>query len=56
LEIEPTDLEALAADLVRRGVTVDGTPGRRWGAQGYGRSLYVRDPDGNKVELKCYGE
>jgi catechol-2,3-dioxygenase len=25
----------------------------RYGARGYGESIYCRDPEGNVVELKC---
>jgi len=28
----------------------------RYGAQGFGRSLYIKDPEGNEVELKPYVE
>jgi catechol 2,3-dioxygenase-like lactoylglutathione lyase family enzyme len=52
LVVEPTDLAALAAtgrfDVV-------GGPARLFGAQGEGEGLYVRDPDGNVVELRHYG-
>lgn len=34
--------------------TVVTEPVTRWGARGDGLSLYVRDPDGNTVELKQY--
>ena len=51
LVIEPTDLQAIK-DSGRFDV-VDG-PDRRYGARGDGTSLYVRDPDGNVVELRYY--
>jgi catechol 2,3-dioxygenase-like lactoylglutathione lyase family enzyme len=56
LIVEPTDLEALASGLKGKGVEVVGTTGRRWGAQGWGVSLYIKDPDGNTIELKCHPE
>ena len=38
----------LAAHGVQAGQTVD-----RYGAEGYGASIYIQDPDGNTVELKA---
>ena len=51
LRIEPFDAEALAAHLRANGIE-PGAVGERYGADGYGPSMYVRDPDGNVVELK----
>ena len=51
LVVEPTDLAAVAAS--GQFEVVDG-PAPRWGARGVGTSLYVRDPDGNTVELRHY--
>lgn len=51
LVIEPTDLGVLGAS--GRFDVVDG-PAIRFGARGDGTSLYVRDPDGNTVELRHY--
>lgn len=51
LVVAPTDFDALKAS--GRFEVVDG-PGRRFGARGDGTSLYVRDPDGNTVELRYY--
>ena len=51
LAYDGVDLAALAAS--GRFDVVDG-PGPRWGAQGMATSLYVRDPDGNVVELRTY--
>jgi catechol 2,3-dioxygenase-like lactoylglutathione lyase family enzyme len=49
LVVEPTDLEEVAAAF----------PGSRredrlYGAQGYASSVYVTDPDGTTIELRCY--
>jgi catechol 2,3-dioxygenase-like lactoylglutathione lyase family enzyme len=51
LVIEPTDLAALAAT---GGLDVVNGPMRVFGAQGYGESIYVHDPDDNVVELRTY--
>ena len=51
LVVEPLDLDALKAS--GRFEVVDG-PATRFGARGNGTSLYVKDPDGNTVELRYY--
>jgi glyoxylase I family protein len=51
LRIEPFDGETLAAHLRAHGVE-PGDVGERYGADGHGPSMYLRDPDGNVVELK----
>lgn len=51
LVVAPTDFDALTAS--GRFDVVDG-PDRRFGARGDGTSLYIRDPDGNTVELRYY--
>ena len=45
------DEAALRAHLVAHGVA-PGDVGQRYGAEGNGPSMYVKDPDGNVVELK----
>jgi glyoxylase I family protein len=51
LRIEPFDEARLRAHLEAHGVA-PGDVGQRYGAEGNGPSMYVRDPDGNVVELK----
>jgi len=51
VRISTFDFQALADHLRRHGVAV-GEVRRRYGAEGYGSSLYITDPDGNVVELK----
>ncbi len=53
LEIAPADLQALFDSGV---FTTVGDPVRRWGARGPADLIYVRDPDGNIIELRHYGE
>ena len=49
--VRPYDEAALTAHLARHGVAVVES-GPRYGAEGEGPSLYVRDPEGNVIELK----
>jgi catechol 2,3-dioxygenase-like lactoylglutathione lyase family enzyme len=51
LSLESFDEAALRAHLERHDVT-PGDVARRYGADGNGPSMYIRDPDGNTVELK----
>jgi catechol 2,3-dioxygenase-like lactoylglutathione lyase family enzyme len=51
LRLESFDEPALRAHLAAHGVE-PGDVGQRYGAEGMGPSMYVRDPDGNVVELK----
>lgn len=49
------EIEALIDDLRAAGVTVEaGEPYRRYGAYGRDWAVYVRDPDGRRVELKLH--
>jgi catechol 2,3-dioxygenase-like lactoylglutathione lyase family enzyme len=50
--IEPADLDELAAS--GRFDVASGPDDGLYGAQGFARSLYVYDPDGNTVELRSY--
>jgi len=51
LRIEPFDEAGLIAHLVSHGIAV-GEIKTRYGADGFGPSLYIGDPEGNIVELK----
>lgn len=51
LRIEGFDEAAIRAQLEAHGVA-PGDVGVRYGAEGNGPSMYIRDPDGNTVELK----
>lgn len=51
VRIERMDADAVCAHLRRHGID-PGEVRRRYGAEGYGPSIYITDPDGNTVELK----
>jgi len=51
LQLERLDETLLRAHLEAHGVA-PGDVAQRYGAQGMGPSMYLRDPDGNTVELK----
>ena len=51
LRIDPFDEPSLRKHLEAHGVE-PGDVGPRYGADGTGPSMYIRDPDGNVVELK----
>ena len=51
VRIARMDVAALTAHLAQHGIDA-GEVRRRYGAEGYGSSIYVTDPDGNTVELK----
>ncbi|QPJ66689.1 MAG: VOC family protein [Candidatus Nitrohelix vancouverensis] len=52
LQLEAFDENELSAFLKGRGVEL-GEFVNRYGAQGTGRSLYIKDTDGNTIELKA---
>jgi glyoxylase I family protein len=51
VRIEAMDVPVLQTHLRRHGID-PGEVRRRYGAEGYGSSIYITDPDGNTVELK----
>jgi catechol 2,3-dioxygenase-like lactoylglutathione lyase family enzyme len=54
--IEPAEMPEVVAHLEAHGVTVDEGPATRWGAHGNATSIYFNDPEGNRIEIRHYGE
>ena len=48
------DLQAVKAEMEAQGIKPLTDIVERRGSRGLMRSLYVRDPDGNLVEMSCY--
>jgi catechol 2,3-dioxygenase-like lactoylglutathione lyase family enzyme len=56
LAIEPVAMDDVVRELAARDVETIGEQMIRYGATGNGPSLYLRDPEGNVVELKVPGD
>ena len=52
LDVDPFDESEIRAHLNAHGVSCGETSNARYGARGFGPSIYLQDPDGNTVELK----
>jgi catechol 2,3-dioxygenase-like lactoylglutathione lyase family enzyme len=52
LQIEPFEQAELLDYLTTHGVETSDFE-QRYGAQGFGPSIYIKDPDGNTIELKA---
>ena len=52
LRVEPFDEQAIRAHLAAMGLPAPDHAASRFGAEGQGPSLYLRDLDGNTIELK----
>lgn len=51
LQLKPISEEEILQHLKSHGIKTDGFD-ERYGAQGYGQSIYIQDPEGNTVELR----
>lgn len=51
LRVEPFEPDAILARLAAHGIAAE-PPKRRFGAEGYGLSIYFADPEGNRIEIK----
>jgi catechol 2,3-dioxygenase-like lactoylglutathione lyase family enzyme len=48
------DGDAIKTELEGKGIEIESGPKKRSGARGDGTSVYIHDPDGNQVEIRCY--
>jgi catechol 2,3-dioxygenase-like lactoylglutathione lyase family enzyme len=48
------DFSSIVDYLKAHDITIREGPISRWGARGRATSVYFLDPDGNKIEIRCY--
>lgn len=49
------DFSGIVDYLRQKEIPLRAGPVSRWGARGRATSVYFLDPDGNEIELRCYG-
>ena len=54
LVLGPTDMNKLYEELKSKGIHMGGDVHPAWGAQGMGQQFKIWDPEGIKIELRCY--
>jgi catechol 2,3-dioxygenase-like lactoylglutathione lyase family enzyme len=47
---------AIVASLAGHGIEIEAGPMMLWGAHGDATAVYIRDPDGTRVELRTYDD
>lgn len=55
MSVEVSEWSDLLQRIDRAGVKMDAGPMRLWGAHGNATSYYLKDPEGNQLEIRCYG-
>jgi extradiol dioxygenase family protein len=54
LSIDAAEWPELLQRLDRAGVKMDAGPMMLWGAHGNATAYYLKDPEGNQLEIRCY--
>lgn len=54
IAVDRAGMNAIKRRLARGGVRITRRDDHNFGARGWGRSIYVRDPDGTNVEVRYY--
>jgi len=56
LVVSQDDFSGVVGYLTQREIAIREGPVSRWGARGRATSVYLLDPDGNELEIRCYPE